>query len=93
MVDYWLTFVSIETTNSIRVADLLYPGGGGWHVDMVSQLLGLALVERVLAIVVPIFDGQDVRVWSSTCTPKVMIRDLYEKFQGKTVRRMDGAWI
>ena len=58
-----------------------------------THFFGGQLAERIMAQAIPIIGGPDVRIWQSSSTPKVVIKDLHDLHRGEPVRQIDGAWI
>ena len=51
------------------------------------------MAERILAQVVSLYGGYDVRVWRSLCNSRVVIGDLYNLYKREQARCLDRAWI
>lgn len=62
-------------------------------MHMVTHPFGAHLAERVLSKLIPFLEGPNVGVWCSSCTSKVMGKDLHDLYKEESSRRLDGRWI
>lgn len=77
----WPTLVSMDDMVGGRVNDLFYPEERRWNIDLVTHSFGAQLTSRVLAMLVPMEEYLDVRVWRSTYGTKAPSRDLYKSIE------------
>lgn len=60
---------------------------------IVTRLFGALLAERVLSHPISFLEGPDIKVWRSSCTLKMVGKDLYNLYREESSRRLDGWWI
>ena len=75
------------------VSDLIQSKGRSWNEQLVTCFFGGQLVERIIAQTISIAGSLDVRVWWSSCTSRMVTRDLYDLYREESVGRLNGAWI
>lgn len=57
----WLTFISTEISDSMRIFDLLFPDRKRWNLMVVTRVFGNILGMRVLSIALRIHTSRDVK--------------------------------
>lgn len=93
LLNRWPTFISSEVSDFVMISDILLPDSRGWNLVIVTQVFENILGMHVLFIVSSIHASQDVRVWRSSCTSRVVILDLYHLYREETLKSLDGGWI
>lgn len=58
----WPTFISMKIGKIVRILELLHNRRCRWCDDQVARFFGPDLANRVLSIIVPTHDAQDMRV-------------------------------
>ena len=68
-----MTFIIVEMTDFMRVANLFRADGRGWNRIVVSCQFREQLGEWVSSLPTPIFSSLDVRAWGHSYTPRVVM--------------------
>lgn len=89
----WPTTVSVEAGEGLYVYDLMSPGEAGWDEIRLARFFGEHLAERVRSLSLPRSGGPDIRVWSSSTSPRVRMGDLSRILRRKYEPGLDCAWI
>lgn len=89
----WPTFISTDISDSFLISDLLLLDGRAWNPVVVTCIFGDVLGTRVLSIALLVHTNHDVRVWRSSCIPRVVMSDLYHLYHKEPPRSLDVGWI
>ncbi|XP_038971779.1 uncharacterized protein LOC120104546 [Phoenix dactylifera] len=89
----WPTTVSVEAGEGLQVCDLMTPGEAGWDKTRLARFFGEHLAERIRSLPLPQSGGPDVRVWSSSTSPRVRMSVLSRILRREYVPGPDCAWI
>lgn len=72
-------------------SDPITTNGRGWRALKIICLFGGSLAEWILVVLVVVHQSRDMRMWRSSCHPKVFMRDFIEMYKFLSNRKMDIA--
>lgn len=97
-LSWWLTFISYEVSDSIKIPDFFYPQTTKeWNPVAVIGAFREVLGDHIMSIVLSIHRVRmsttsfDVRIRRLSYFPRDMTTDLYRLYQGEPHRNLDDA--